>query len=193
MKAKTYESELPPEYRAVMTVDAKSKKVGIALNLAALGVMAAVIAIGALAVRPKGYFEHYSLLRTAWLLAALMAYIVCHELVHGAAYKLLTGRKLHFGMTLTVAYCGVPDIYVYRRTALLSLLAPFVVFSLLFGGLIFILQDEWDVMYVIVLLAVHIGGCAGDLFDAGLYLFKFRDPVTLMQDTGPKQTFYCKG
>ena len=42
------------------------------------------------------------------------------------------------------------------------------------------------------LLATHMGGCVGDLYDTGLYLFRFRDPTTLMQDTGPKQTFYTK-
>ena len=52
----------------------------------------------------------------------LVLYILLHELVHGAAYKLLTGRKLTFGLTLSVAYCGVPDIFVYRNAALAALL-----------------------------------------------------------------------
>ena len=39
---------------------------------------------------------------------------------------------------------------------------------------------------------IHIGGCVGDLYDAALYLFRFRDPLTLMRDTGPKQSFYLR-
>ena len=57
---------------------------------------------------------------------------------------------------------------------------------------------DWSLLTGVVtggfalLLAVHIGGCVGDLYDAGLYRFRFRRPDTLMQDTGPKQTFYVK-
>ena len=52
--------------------------------------------------------------------------------------------------------------------------------------------DVWNRFYAALLLALHLGGCIGDLYDAWLYLFRFRDPATLMQDTGPKQTFYVK-
>ena len=41
-----------------------------------------------------------------------------------------------------------------------------------------------------VLFSIHFGGCVGDLYVIGLFLFRFRDPRTLMNDTGPKQTFY---
>ena len=44
----------------------------------------------------------------------------------------------------------------------------------------------------VILLGLHIGGCAGDLYDTRLYFTRFRDPMTLMRDTGPAQTFYVK-
>ena len=43
-----------------------------------------------------------------------------------------------------------------------------------------------------VIFSLHVSGCVGDLYDAALYLFRFRDPLTLMRDTGPKQSFYLR-
>lgn len=190
---KNYETQLPAGYREAFTVDAKDGKVGLLLNLAALVIAAAILAIAWAVIRPQNFFQEYSLLRNLCLLIALLAYLVLHELAHGAAYKALTHRKLTFGISLTVAYCGVPDIFVYRRTALIALLTPFVVFIPVFLIPAFLLSNTWDKIYVLFLFAMHVGGCIGDLYDTALYLFKFKDPATLMQDTGPKQTFYVPG
>ncbi|MGM9680234.1 MAG: DUF3267 domain-containing protein [Eubacteriales bacterium] len=187
---RSFERDLPENYAAVMTVDAKSVKFGILMNLVALVIAVAVIIPVVLVCRPTDFFGNYRLSRNLIFLVAIVAYIVLHELVHGIAYKLLTGQKLTFGITLTVAYCGVPDIYVYRRTAMIALLAPFVLFSVVFALPFFLLHDPWDLTYAAFLLGLHLGGCSGDLYDTVLYLFRFRDPRTLMQDTGPKQTFY---
>ena len=75
---------------------------------------------------------------------------------------------------------------------LISLLAPFTVFTLVFGGAVLLLPDAWDKIYASFLLAAHIGSCAGDLYDTLLFLFRFRDPATLMNDTGPKQTIFTQ-
>ncbi len=190
MEHKNYETELPAGYAAVYTIDAKNKKTGILLNAAGLVVTAIVLVLSALLIRPTDFFGNFSLVKYFIVLAVMLLYIVLHELTHGAAYKLLTRQKLTYGFTLTVAFCGVPQVWVYRRAALISLLAPFTVFSVVFGGAALLLPGAWDKMYAALLLAVHLGGCAGDLYDTALYLFRFRDPRTLMQDTGPKQTFY---
>ena len=190
---KHYETELPAGYRAAFIIDAADKKTGVRLNIAAGIVMAVIIGLAALMIiRPKDLLGEgfASALRLGILCAGLIAYMVLHELTHGAAYKLLTGRKLTFGFTATVAYCGVPDIYVYRLASMIALLAPFTVFTLVFGGLTLGLSNPSDRFLAAMALAVHVGGCAGDLYDTGLYLLRFRDPRTLMRDTGPKQTFY---
>ena len=88
------------------------------MNLACLAITAAIIAIAWLIIKPKNYFENYDFLHSIIFIAAMLLYIVLHELTHGIAYKLTTGRKLTFGFTLSVAYCGVPDIYVYRKAAM---------------------------------------------------------------------------
>lgn len=187
---KHFERELPAGYAPAFTIDAADKKTGVRLNLIGGGIMAALIALFALTIRPKNFLENYSLSRSLLVLAALFAYLVLHELTHGAVYKLLTRQKLTFGFTATVAYCGVPDIYVYRTAALLALLAPFCVFNVAFGLAVGLLINAWDKMCAALLLAIHVGGCVGDLYDAWLYFTRFTDPRTLMRDTGPKQTFY---
>lgn len=190
---KTFEKELPANYRPAFTVDAGNKKTGTLLNLAGLGITVVLVILFGALCHPGELLKNLDLfgysVRLLVFVLVLFAYIVLHELVHGAAYKLLTRQKLSFGIKLTVAYCGVPDIYVYRRTALISLLAPFTVFIVVFGLAALLLHDL-DRLFAAVALAIHIGSCAGDLYDTALYLFRFRDPATLMRDTGPLQTFY---
>ena len=120
----------------------------------------------------------------------ILVYLVLHELTHGIVYHLMTGEKLRFGLSWSCAWCGVPDIYVTRRTALCALLAPFVLFSAVFIALI-CLCSGLAAATAILLFAVHFGGCAGDLYDTLLLLFRLRGDI-LMRDTGPKQTFYAR-
>ncbi len=190
---KHFEETLPEGYKLVKTVDAKDKKTVVIMNIAA-GVVAAALVVAAFFIfDPFADFNgEHLLVREIVLIASMLVYIVAHELTHGAAYKLLTHRKLTFGMTLSVAFCGVPDIYVYRTAALTALLAPFTVFTVLFGLLVFLVPGNFDKFLASLLFAVHFSGCVGDLYDAFLYIFRFRDKTTLMNDTGPKQTFYVK-
>lgn len=189
---KRYEKTLPDGYQEVYCIDAGNNKTGVILNVAALVITAVITLIFAVIIKPSDFFWNYSILRNVLMIVIMIAYIILHELVHGAAYKALTKQKLSFGLKLTAAYCGVPDIYVYRKTALIALLAPFVIFIPVFLVPVFLFDNAWDKMYSAFLLALHIGGCSGDLYDTILYLFRFKDPNTLMRDTGPKQTFYVK-
>lgn len=116
-------------------------------------------------------------------------YVVIHELVHGLFYKIMTKQKLTFGLTKGVAFCGVPNIYTNRKTALISTLAPFVVFTIIFGLLvIFLPANMWGFVFVLMLVS-HLLGCSCDLYVAYILMFKLPKRA-LMNDTGPKQTFY---
>ena len=195
---KNYEAELPQNYKLVKTIDAKNAKVGIVLNIIAVAVLVACIVLAYFLIGvPLGEMFDFSvnygmgnLVRLFVLLAVFVVYVILHELVHGAAYKALTKQKLTFGLTLTVAFCGVPNIYVYRKTALIAVLAPFVVFTPIFLALCFVLPNALDKLLASFMLGMHVGGCCGDLWVAGVLTFKYRDKTTLMNDTGPKQTFY---
>ena len=195
---KNYEAELPQNYKLVKTIDAKNAKIGVILNSIALIVMIACI-LGAYFIvdvpfgKLVNFEDNYGIsgvLRLLVFLVLSIVYVILHELVHGAAYKALTKQKLTYGFTFTVAFCGVPHIYVYRKTALIAVLAPFLVFLPILLILCFALPDPFEKVLAATLLGMHVGGCSGDLWVAGILTFKYRDNSTLMNDTGPKQTFY---
>ncbi len=196
---KTFEKVLPENYVLIKTVDCKNKKTAAALNAAAFAITVLTLVIGFLILKPSfsaiiaELDERYIivLLELFGFIIANVLYIILHELTHGLAYKLLTKQKLKFGFSFTFAYCGVPDIYVYRTAALIALLAPFTVFSVAFGLLTAFLPGVLLKSGAIILLAVHLGGCVGDLYDTFLYLFKLRDPQILMRDFGATQEFYA--
>lgn len=193
---KNYELELPEGYEAVQTIDAKSTKFTIVMNIAAIVIFVGVFALLCFLFRFENMWEEIfaSILSYQyWLfLALLILYMIFHELLHGLAYKLLTQQKLSFGLTWSVAYCGVPHIYTYRRTSLIALLTPFVVFTIVLIIPLFILQSEISMIYCSALLALHLSGCVGDLYDSLLFLFKYKDPSTLMNDNGPTQVIYVR-
>lgn len=136
-KAPHFVAALPENYREIYRIDAREKRFGIVMNAVALLVLAVVLAVAVPLIGPDRILADLqgSLGRTVVILLAFMvsmiAYIILHELVHGLCYHLLTHRKLTFGLSWSCAFCGVPDIWVTRRTALYALLAPFVTFTLL--------------------------------------------------------------
>lgn len=193
-----YYKTLPEGYREVKVVDAKEKKTSVlfivfSFVLTAIPLMPVLLtAGGGLRTLVEQNGRAQSMIAVVVFLASLVLYLVLHELVHGAVYKALTHQKLTFGFTLTVAFCGVPDVYTSRKTALLSLLAPFVTFSILLIPLTLWFYSFNRLYYLLsgILFSVHFGGCVGDLYMTYLLLFKYKDPRTLMNDTGPKQTIF---
>lgn len=190
-----YYNELPEGYELKKEIDATSKKTGIIFNVLAFVIMAVLI-VGLFFIKKiKMTFNEEGLVRyyiaTGVFLVAMILYIVLHELVHGIAYKALTKQKLTFGITLTCAFCGVPNIYTTRKTSLIALLSPFIVFTIVFGALVILLPNDIIGLYAIILFSIHVGGCIGDLYCTWLLLFKL-PKETIINDTGPKQTFYSK-
>lgn len=191
---KNFCTELPENYEVKYCIDANSKKVGIIMNLVGTLIIA-IVAVICLLLKPINYSEmldNYGLLIWAvYFFLSYVAYIILHELVHGLVYKIMTKHKLKFGLTFSVAFCGVPDIYVNKKTALLAVLAPFVVFSIVFITAIVLVTNSIAAFILVILFACHFGGCVGDLYVTYILLFKMGKEC-LMNDTGPKQTFYEK-
>ena len=195
---KNFEYELPEHYEETFHVDAKDKKMGILFNLAALGVLIVVLAIifltadysklGLNSEKDLFLVPLYGFL----CVLALLVYMVLHELVHGIAYKHQTGQKLVFGVSWSCAFCGVPDIYVYRRSALIALAAPFVTFTTIFLPLTVLFAFIHTPLYILfgILLGSHLGGCAGDLYMLYVLLVRYKNKELLMRDTGPEQFLY---
>lgn len=212
---KTFEKTVPDGYPERFHLSAKSTKTAIIMNLAALLIAAAVILTAVLLVKafvPESFFgtdeEGGMSLYMSFFVGiicgslGLLVYIVLHELTHGAVYKKLTGEKLTFGLTISVAFCGVPNIYVYRRTAIIACAMPLTVFSALFipmGIAALILTAVFESLAafgafvaITFIFAFHLGGCIGDMYVIFLMLSKFKSPDTLMRDTGPEQFFYTR-
>ena len=200
MKTKNFEKELPSGYRQALYINAKAAKFGIIFNLIALVVLVAVIVLAIISLhiadRQIPSFLEMSPLQLLSIyvvfIAITSAYVVLHELVHGIAYKAQTGEKLTFGVSWSCAFCGVPHIYTYRKTALIAVVAPFAVFTLLFIPILILLYFVSPLYYMImaVVFGLHLGGCSGDLYVLYLLTKKFKDKNTLMRDTGPEQFFY---
>lgn len=197
MKTKTFERELPSGYRLAKHVNAKDAKIGLIMNLVAFAVFLAVMAIAVFAAIIGDRFSNgidTSELMLAYFIfmVLLIAYIVAHELVHGIAYKSLTGEKLSFGISWSCAFCGVPNVYTYRKTALIALCAPLVVFGVLFIALTVVFYFISPIFFLMfaAILGLHLGGCSGDIYIMYLFFVRYKGKETLMRDTGPEMSIY---
>ena len=195
MKRKNYELELPEGYKVAKVIDAKNVKIGLIMNIIAL-LLAAAIMVPIVLIWLRKYQDIHinqtEMFKVLIAMVTMFLILVIHELLHGLAYKIMTHQKLTFGLTLTVAFCGVPQIYVYRRCAIISMLTPLVVISIALLIPLFLVDDFFIRVGILFVFAFHFGGCVGDIYGALLFAFKFKDKETLMNDTGPKQTFYVK-
>ena len=199
MEGKTFERELPRGYKVGAVLDASRGKFAVVLTI--LSLIPLVVAIALLALpfilvqRSVDIGEElgiYGILDYFLGMLLTVGYIVLHELVHGAVYKKHTGEKLTYGFTFTCAYCGVPRIFTYRRTALAAVLAPFLLFSLILIPVLAVCYFVSTGLYVAfgVVFVMHLSGCSGDLFVALLFAFKYKDDRVLMNDNGPRLAFF---
>lgn len=187
------EDHLPTNYVPAMRIDAGNKKIG-----ALLSVGAAIITFGLMYLFYKAAdftafainFKGRSL--DIIMVASMLVYTYLHEIVHGIVYWAETGIKPTFGLKLFCAFCGLPKTFVSRRVVLRSVVAPLIFFSCLFVPAILATWHYDACLYILftTLFSVHLGGCIGDIFVTIMLLTKFRDPMTLSNDTGPCQTLY---
>lgn len=190
--------KLPENYKIVYEINAKNKKVGIIMNIVAALPVVLFIVIAFLtkdlsdvpAVSAKDLLV--SGFKLICLAVVMIAYIVLHELTHGAAYKILTGAKLKFGLSWSCAFCGVPEVYVNKKTALIALSAPLILFSVIFAALsvVFWFFDPLSYFLSMIMLGLHLGGCSGDIYMIYLLCFKYNSPNLLLNDDGPSQRIF---
>ena len=182
---------LPENYKLVKTIDAKNTKVVLLMNL--VGILIFILSLVPFLLLREYTLDFEIKSMGIFLIVYLVltvVYVIAHELVHGLVYKIMTKQKLTFGITLTCAFCGVPNIYVTRKTALFAILAPFVLFSLIFIPLLIIIPANMINLAILLVFGTHTSGCVGDLYGT-LVLISLKGKL-LMNDTGPKQTFYIE-
>lgn len=189
-----YYLELPENYKLDKTIDMKKMSTNIFLNV--INILFVIISF--LILIPLKFkeikFDNLIELSIVMFIALIgfIIYIVLHELTHGLFYKIFTKQKLTFGVSLTYAYCGVPNIYVRKKEAIIACLSPLIIFSIIFLTLIFILPPNYINLSIIILFSFHFGGCSGDIFLSLILLIKY-DKDTYIKDTGPTQYIYKKG
>ncbi len=192
---KNYYKELPENFKEDFVIDAKSKKTSIIFTLVSMGLLAAVFAL-IFFTKFYGANINYSEdnFSVFWLGAfvGIFAYVILHELTHGLFYYLFTKQKLTFGLTLFVAYCGLKEGYVNKTVSLVSSLAPLVIHSIWMILLIILLPVSPWLLVLTFIFALHFGGCCGDIYVAGILLFKYNKKQVLVRDNGYKQSFYIE-
>ncbi|MDE7264774.1 MAG: DUF3267 domain-containing protein [Clostridia bacterium] len=198
MTKDNFENELPEGYELKIHIDAaKDKKLmAIYIVLSCLPVLIIVAAAALLLFFVRGWSIKGDFIGNfiALLVAVIVSivYIVLHELTHGITYKILTGAKLRFGLTWNVAFCGVPDIFVYRKAMKIAVLMPFIIYTVIFAGLTAAMYFVGDAAFLgaALVFGLHLGGCVGDLHVTYVLDHKFTSSKMLVRDTGPEQFFY---
>ena len=189
-----YYLELPENYKLDKTIDMKKMSTNIFLNV--LNILFVIISLLILIPLKFKEIKIDNLIELSIVmfiaLIGFIIYIVLHELTHGLFYKIFTKQKLTFGVSLTYAYCGVPNIYVRKKETIIACLSPLIIFSIIFLTLIFILTPNYINLSIIILFSFDFGGCSVDIYLSLILLTKY-DKDTYIKDTGPTQYIYKKG
>lgn len=185
-------TELPSGYREIDSIDLqKNKKLSLLVNGVALFIvllmvipMHFVVPMTTLFDMSQGYGAYF--LRFGVLMAAIVVYMVLHELVHGIAMKMCGTKKIKYGFTGVYAFAGSNDYYD-KRSYIVIALAPIVVWGvvLLVLNLLVPVQWFWIVYWVQV---SNLSGAAGDLYVT--YRFSRLPQDILVQDYGVGMTVY---
>ena len=200
---RNFEYVLPEEYIEAKIIDAKNTKTMIILNVAAILIAAILIYIGIqisnaiygkIAINNDFILNNFNeiYIYCFSFIGVLIVVTILHELIHGLFYKIYTKQKLRFGISLSCAFCGIPDIYVYRKAMIITAIAPCIIISSIFLVLMIFCNNQWMFLLYLITFASHFAGCIGDIYSVKLLLFKYKNENTLINDTGPKQTIYIK-
>lgn len=185
-------TELPSDYREVDSIDLqKDKKPALLVNglavligLAMAIPMHFVVPVTTLFDMSQGYGAYF--LRFGVMLAAIIAYMVLHEMVHGITMKMCGTKKVKYGFTGLYAYAGSDDYYD-RKSYIIIALAPIVVLGTVLLLLNFLVPTQW--FWVVYWIQIsNVSGAAGDLYVTFRFL---RLPADiLVQDYGVGMTVY---
>lgn len=159
---KFYELDLPPQYAELAHVRFDDVKTGFLYDLKTVlsGILLTII--GCIIVRPTIVQVLISL---GIFAVSIYPYFSLHEIVHGIVIKVMTGQRVEIGFNKGGAYCGMPELYMYRPVAVRCTAAPLVVFSILFGigAVMLIAVGHWMFLPLGLLLTLHLLGCRSDI------------------------------
>lgn len=199
--------DLPEGYSEIKRIDlVNDTKLAVQLSIGALVIAVAVWIIGHIIV-PFGLaiFEPDNIpswliymsaainipswiLQIIGVLISLAIYVIIHELIHGAFFKLYSGRRAKYGFAMLTPYCG-SDAYYNKRQYVIIGLAPVVLSGIVLLGLNIVLPAQWF-WWVYLIQVMNLSGAAGDIYMAGLMN---RLPADiLIHDEGVAMTIYAR-
>lgn len=185
-------SHLPDGYREIYAVDLqKDKKLSWLVNGLAIliGVLLAVpmhfvVPIDTLFDMSQGMDAYF--LRFGVLLAASVAYMVLHELVHGVAMKLCGTKRVKYGFTGLYAFAGSEDYYD-KSAYIFIALAPVVLWGIVLLVLQFFVPTSWFWVVYFVQMS-NLSGAAGDYYVTARFSRLPKD--ILVRDSGVSMCVY---
>lgn len=187
-RMKTYELRLPVNYHKVADVQFDDASTGLLSDVKSVLPGVLLIVSGWLWVKP----DISQILFSSLLFAgAIYPYFCLHELIHGLIYKLMSVQHIRIGFNKSGAYCAVPDVFLYRKAAVMSAAAPLAVFSLLFAVMEIwaFFVNNWLFLFFGMLLTFHLLACRSDVHLLR-ELNKYKSGGLLVQDKGALQSLY---
>ena len=189
-------SSLPEGYREILCLDLqKDKKLLWLLNgLSLLGALPlfflglALVPFDTMLDFSPGMAAYW--LRFGVLIVGTLAYIVLHELTHGAVMKYCGATRLRFGFTGPYAYAGSQEDYFDKSAYLATALAPLLLWSLVLLPLCALVPRHWFWVLWLILIS-HLCGCVGDIYVSLRIAPLPRD--ILVQDVGVSMRIYSAG
>lgn len=106
-----------------------------------------------------------ALLWFSWFVVLYLASMPVHELVHALFFKIFgpAGTRVIFGFKNGMLYAGCPGLYLPRAQFAVTLLAPFVLLTLVYAAVGIAFHAP---LLAWCLFFLHTGGCAGDFYIA---------------------------
>ena len=182
---------LPEGYARVRQIDLMKNKRELVIVTALSAILPAImIVVMALTVPIRPALEIF--FDKPWaafaLAAAMFAYIVLHELVHGLFIHIFSGKKAKYGFSWAYAYAA-SDFYFAKKPYLVIAMAPVVVWGCVFAALQALAPGGWA-WWAFLLQVVNISGAAGDFYTTYVVARMPADVYT--HDTGTAMEIFGK-
>ena len=159
---------LPDAYEEIYSLDLqKNIKLAFLVNVIAVVITVILVIPACIFVPITTLFETNmdmgdSLLKIVVLFVGVIAYMVLHELVHGAAMKFCGTQKVKYGFTGMYAF-ACSDDYYDKRAYLFIALAPVVLWGIVLAVLSLSVPLGW--FWIVYFIQItNLSGAAGDFF-----------------------------
>jgi hypothetical protein len=113
--------------------------------------------------------------------------IVVHELIHGAFFWVFTRARPVFGLRGWYAFAAAPGWFLTRRQYLVTILAPFLILSVL-GMFLMVILPVMHAAVVLIMTIFNATSSVGDLWIA--FRLAGQRPPVVAEDRGDGVNFY---